>query len=525
MKANKYIYIAATAISLFSFGCKKSYLDTVPSDRITDENLYETADGCRSVLDGMARLMSTRLAASTLTGIGARQDADFGVKSADLGGDLMTADVVSGNIYGWFQGYYDWTGPSTTGSSESTNTWYLAYKLVNGANLILANIGKATGSPNELAQIKGEAYAYRAWAYFRLAQFYCKPFAAGLSNPGVPIYTTPSTAERTGNPRGNVGDVYSRMTVDIDSAIALMQLAGGAATPFGGNKSYISLPVAYGIHAEISLQTEKWAEAADYADKAITKFGAANLMDSTTYASSGFRAGSNPEFMWASQASATQSTDLSISSYVSFVDGTSGATYAGAGEFKAMPKYLYDKYPTSDVRRTNFYSATPPGVSGTIKFFLQRKFTLRTATPTDWNFDFLYMRLGEMYLIKAEGLAKSGNDGGATTALETLIKRRNPAYTFAGSAYFTGSIPGGSTKLLEEIYLQRRLELWLEGKGFNDLKRLGRAMDRPTGTGNFSLARDFILHVDANSNKFLFKISQVEMDNNKAFTAADQNPD
>lgn len=520
MKANKYVYIAATAMSLFSFGCKKSYLDTVPSNRITDENLYTSTDGCRMVLDGMARIMNTE-GASTLEGSNSIH-SDFGVMSVFLGSDLMAADIVSGNNYGWFREYYSWTGPARPGSQSSTNAWYIAYKLINDANLILANIGKTVGNANDITQIKGEAYAYRAWAYLWLSEFYCKSYAAGLTNPGVPIYTTPSTAERTGNPRGVSGDVFNRMTVDIDSAVALMEQAN-VSTPFKGNKSYISKATAYGIHAQISLQTQKWADAATYADKAINLVGATTLMDSTTYATSGFRSASNPEFMWCSVQAVTQAADQSILSFPSFVDANSGGTYASVGEFKAMPKYLYDMMPASDVRKTTFTLAVPAGISG-VRYYLQKKFTLTPGGTLNWAFDNLYMRVAEMHLIKAEGLAKSGNEAGATTALELLVKRRNAAYSFAGTPYFTGAVPGGSTKLLEEIYLQRRLELWLEGRAFNDLKRLGRGVNRPTGTSNYSLVRDFILQVDASSPMWQYKISQVEMDNNKSFTGADQNP-
>jgi len=112
--------------------------------------------------------------------------------------------------------------------------------------------------------------------------------------------------------------------------------------------------------------------------------------------------------------------------------------------------------------------------------------------------------------------------------LETLVKKRNPNYSYATTPYFTGALPTNpvlpTTKLLEEIYLQRRIELYLEGFSFSDLKRLQKPLNRPNTPGNFTITTCRILTVPANDNSFQFKLSQKEMDNNKSFTGADQNP-
>jgi hypothetical protein len=66
------------------------------------------------------------------------------------------------------------------------------------------------------------------------------------------------------------------------------------------------------------------------------------------------------------------------------------------------------------------------------------------------------MRIAEMYLIEAEAKAWMG-DATASQALFTLISNRNPAYV--------KSTATGQT-LVNEIYLQRRLELWVKDLDF-----------------------------------------------------------
>jgi len=506
--------LALATVSMLAAGCKKSYLDTNPSNAITDATLYTTAAGCRSVLDGMARNMNTNQASFTLDGVTTAQSAsDWGEKSIDLMDDCLGQDVLCyGGGYDWyFTDAYQWTGPTTSGNQMSSTAWYLYYKLINDANLILANIhqAEATSDANELNEIKGEAYAYRAWSYYKLSLYYSKTYVGNTTAPGVPIYTTPTTASTKGNPRGTVADVYNRIKIDIDSAVTLISNSG-VSTPYGGNKSYVSLATTYGMYAEIAQVMQDWTNATKYADLAIDAMGGAgSLMDSVSYLG-GFNSASNSEWMWASQMTSAQMKTMSIQSFMSFVD-VNAPGYCNYITYRRGPAYFLSLIPATDVRRRCFDSKKN-----------QTKFHL--ANAGDWQADMLYMRLAEMFLIKAEAQAHVASEADAIATLETLVQKRNSGYTYAATPYFKTTVPSGSTKLLEEIYLQRRIELYLEGFSFRDLKRLGRDLNRPSGSGNFDIATCKVLTVPASSNAWQFKLSQKEMDNNKSFTGADQNP-
>ena len=115
-------------------------------------------------------------------------------------------------------------------------------------------------------------------------------------------------------------------------------------------------------------------------------------------------------------------------------------------------------------------------------------------------------------------MARQGNDAGARTVLEALVKVRNPAYS-------AGTRAGAA--LIAEVLLQRRIELWGEGFGLLDIKRLKLGLNRPTGAGNHGAPsfNPVVYTTGPADNRFLMRIPQRELDNNASMTPADQNPE
>jgi hypothetical protein len=495
MRITKFLIPALAATLLFSVGCKKTYLDTAPTDSITDESLFETTTSAYTVLDGINRMMSERFAA--LTEQANKSENDWGAKTMDLTSDIMGNDVVCNPInFEWFTDQYQYQGQLRANYRVVFLGWSFYYKIINQANIIIANVDRTVGPQAEKDDLKGEAYAYRAWAYYSLTQFYCKTYKGNEGTPGVPIYTTPSTSTIAGAPRGTVGANYDLMVADLKQAVTLLTTGTSHA-----NKSFISLAVAQGIYARVALVMNDWTTASTMATSAIGNSGA-QLMDSATYRA-GFNTNTNVEFMWASALSPGQTQDFGNKSFFSFVDAAAPSSYAGAGTWRKITKKLQDTIPATDVRKLTFAS--------------DRKQTKFRLAGTQYTWDVLYMRLAEMYLISAEAKAHLA-DASAVTDLETLVKKRNPGYTFAGSSYTEGS------NLLAEIYLQRRIELWLEGFGYTDIQRLKQPLARPSGTGNHTVQNALILNLPAGSDQFLFKIPQAELDANDNIGPSDQNP-
>ena len=124
--------------------------------------------------------------------------------------------------------------------------------------------------------------------------------------------------------------------------------------------------------------------------------------------------------------------------------------------------------------------------------------------------DPVYMRAGEMYLIEAEAKARL-NDATAQDVLFTFVSNRNPAYVKSTN---TGQA------LVDEIILQRRMDLWGEGFRFFDLKRLNQALNR--SCANYASSVGLIATVAAGDNAWQWMIPKDEFNANPNITP--QNP-
>ena len=101
------------------------------------------------------------------------------------------------------------------------------------------------------------------------------------------------------------------------------------------------------------------------------------------------------------------------------------------------------------------------------------KFGCTPIGTTDNAEDMPLMRVEEMILIQAEGYAKSGNEAKGRQILESFVKTyRDPQYSAAA----------GGRSFADEVWFQRRVELWGEGFGIHDTKRLNKPMVRFLGT-------------------------------------------
>ncbi|HIY75450.1 MAG TPA: RagB/SusD family nutrient uptake outer membrane protein, partial [Candidatus Sphingobacterium stercorigallinarum] len=82
--------------------------------------------------------------------------------------------------------------------------------------------------------------------------------------------------------------------------------------------------------------------------------------------------------------------------------------------------------------------------------------------------DIVYMRSAEMYLIEAESYARNGENEKAIAVLNELRSARNAKLFNAA----------GGERLLDEILLERRKELWGEGFSLSDILRTQQSVER-----------------------------------------------
>ena len=138
--------------------------------------------------------------------------------------------------------------------------------------------------------------------------------------------------------------------------------------------------------------------------------------------------------------------------------------------------------------------------------------------------DHIFMRLPEMYLIKAEAACRDNNDPEAQTVLNGFMAYRLEGYDCSGK---TGTALGKLTtdetgSLLEEIILQRRIELWGEIGRIFDIKRLRQGFVRTEEMGYQQTALLTNLKTnDPESFDWVMTVPQAEIDANSLMV---QNP-
>lgn len=479
--------------SLFSTSCEKEYLETAPTGQVDATAAYATTTNAKSAINGIYRSMIYRYLDS---------QGHSGYPALLIISDVIGEDLVFGNASN------GWHFPEQRYQSHRSETGNLArlpyemfYRVIGNANIGIQNIDNAVGPQTERDQIKGEALALRAFSYFNLVQLYGKRFVAGADNSqlGVPLVLEPTTE---GLPRSTVQEVYAQIIKDFDAAAALL-------TNTRANKSHFNLQVVNGFRARVALAQGRWADAAKFANDA--RKGAFALMSEAQY-QEGFASIANPEWMWGFNHLEDQSEFFG--GFHSYMSDNYNASVIRQTP-KAINSLLYNKIAATDVRSkmwvkapTAANSITPPG--GVRVPYMNQKFRLPGTPSTSVMGDVPYMRSAEMYLIEAEGLARSGKEAEAVTVLTELVKKRDAAYVATKA---TGAA------LIEEILFNRRVELWGEGFRFTDLKRLNLPLNRNGANHNPAVA--VIFDIPAGDVQWEFLIPIREINANKAIV---QNP-
>ena len=189
---------------------------------------------------------------------------DFLVASTDDYG--MTMDVFDA------LGYLD--VPSLSGMSwapegldvfMSDELWSKQYNKIFTANAVINEIDNITDvTANEKAEYIAHAHFVRALAYWELANVYCLPYAEeNLNALGLPLKVTTHTDEDL--TRASLKDTYAFIEADLKEA-----LKSPRTDVVEGERWLVSQPAAKALMARFYLFTGDYAQAAKYADEALS---------------------------------------------------------------------------------------------------------------------------------------------------------------------------------------------------------------------------------------------------------------
>lgn len=401
----------------FSFcSCKKDFLDAKPSTDIAVPN----------DLDVLAKILSGDFPNNYTNGLGSSSADEYYFQ--DLA-TWQTAPAVDRNCYIWAKDTYQ--------GERSIYEWNYSYTAIFNTNVVLDEIEKIERTDDNRTQwnnLKGWALFIRAWAYHQLVSVFSSAYdkASSSQDLGLPLKLSPNVDEI--KQRATLQETYDQIIEDAGNAVTLLQIAPQKSTPNVPSKS-----AAYALLAKVYLNMRNYDAAALYADSSLRLYS--TLIDYNTISTSDpipF-AENNAENMFF--AYSTPREAVSTQRTTVFIDSI-----------------LYRSYSEDDLRKRIFFSINTGSGKPSIK---------RGYNP---YVDLCYggIATDEVYLIKAEALARKNAVTESMDLLNKLITKRWKAGTF--SPYTASS----KQEALEKILMERRKELVLRGVRWSDLKRLNK---------------------------------------------------
>ncbi len=408
------LYILILFFAGISFPSCDDFLELEPETSLSSAVAFDNIEGVEAAIVG---------AYSTLHSDWVERQYVF---AACLSSDVKEVNSLANTNYSQALSHATWGDLFNI----SDYFWEMSYRALDLSNKVIQSLPQIEGTNNQIVadkkRLEGEAHFLRALVYFSLNRFYANP-NNGLS---VPLLTTPF---QTGDmpPRATIEDVQDQVIADLKEAETLME-------GIESNNDRATVWSVRAFLARVYFEYKEYANAQDYSNTVIesNKF---SLIDG--------------------DVAAAFSTNISSENILTFLgDPTDRAATNLFSIFSLGSENV--QLSVSD-GYWDIINQDPGDERLTI---LHEDFGTARALHKydDWNMNIPFIRLPEMYLIRAESKAINNDLDGALTDLNRLRQRAG----IGGTTYTD------KDDLLEKIYIDRSLELSMEGDHFHNLKRL-----------------------------------------------------
>jgi hypothetical protein len=450
------ILLTVAAAGILLAGCD-SFLSSNPSDQYTEDNFWQTQEQAQAALTSVYATLR-----------GTPENLIF--YSPQLTPNAVRFD----NPGGW--------RAIARGLAQTTNplfqsTWSDSYEGIGRANTLLGNVDQVNADEAAIEQMKAEAKFLRAYYYSILVNKF----------GGVPLITSPPNVEEQEEaPRNSESEVVSQILKDLNDAASVL--------PVENDPGRATKGAALALEARVLLYQSRWEEAAAAAKRVMEMDEYAlfpNYRELFMLENEG-----NSEVIWDIQYKTPEfnhgfDNAVTLHSNVAPTKGLVDAYHMEDGE-PISESSLYDPsnpYKNRDPRLYQTIRLVGRMYNGEVNTekmldqtgFGTKKFTTYSDSTSmteirDSEVNPIVIRYAEMLLTYAE--AKNEAVGPVQSVYDAVNKiRRRPSVEMP-------ELQSGLTQdeMRQRIRHERRIELALEGKYYQDIRRWGIAeevMDGP----------------------------------------------
>ncbi len=413
MKINYTLLNIALVLScLLSTGCSK-FLDKKPDEKLAVPN---TLEDLQALLDNWVVMNQ-------------REPSVGNIVTDEY---YVTAQILQG-ASGTERNQFLWSNANQF--TYTVNDWAQSYKIIYTANTVLENLQHIAQDKAgaQWKNINGQAYFFRANALLQAAFIWCLAYDSEESKTQLGLPLRLNTNFNEVSTRSTVAQTYEQIIKDLSLATSLL--------PDRPVHVYRpSKPAAYALLARTYLAMRAYEKAGKYADSALKLHDQLldyNLLNSTVnYPFSTLQFSANPEIIFEARCQ---------------------TPYLLAVNTAKVDPLIYNMYSNEDLRKVVFFRRYTDGSYG-----------FKGTYSGGANTFFMGLATDELYLIKAECLARNGDLQESLKCLNTLLEKRWQRDVFQAFSL------DNQEEILRLILTERQKELYRRGLRWIDIKRLNK---------------------------------------------------
>lgn len=338
-------------------------------------------------------------------------------------------------------------------SEEYDYLWQGEYKKIYCCNVVIDNIGTVSGTETEKNEVLADAHFLRAWSFYTLATYYCRPYCeANKGELGVPLRLHTTFDERLS--RGTLEGTYNQIFSDLKKAEELCKT--NDVNPDA--RWRVSQCAINAFYARLHLNMSDYSQALSYAEKALASAPALFNYNQfqpglpLEYKDNGVMPAQTVQTCETNQWGATKFLYHSEYIFTRFQQNRSQWAIPSTALVS-----LYDK--TNDMRFVWFFNE-----HGNRRMNVNHE-AYRYNPINDGRYVFSGLKTSELLLTKAEAMARQGD---WKEALAVLTPLQNARYKTGTAVALTAANQDEAIKVILD---ERRREFPFALR-MNDIKRL-----------------------------------------------------